>query len=160
MTEYSRLRPVSFRSFTILLLFWSGGKMGASIDGRPKQTEKKQLVSVRQHKSTHHPEEKSTFRSPHCLPLIRHVTMLRCNKPVPSVAAAPSPAPLPAFDRFIPAKGAKGRGGRAGILAGGRRRRKGGGGGGGCSEMKASTVDVRGLGWGAAFPLLVCALGF
>lgn len=70
-----------------------------------------------------HPQEKSMFRSPHRLPFIHHVTMLRCNKPVPSVAAAPSPAPLPAFDRFIPAKGAKGRGGRAGILAGGRRRR-------------------------------------
>lgn len=97
--------------------------MAANIDGGPKQKKKKQLVSVRQHTSAHHPQEKSMFRSPHRLPFIRHVTMLRCNKLVPSVAAAPSPAPLPAFDRFIPAKGAKGRGGRAGILAGGRRRR-------------------------------------
>lgn len=75
-----------------------------------------------------------------------------CNKPVPSVEAAPSPAPLPTLDRFIPAKGAKGGGkGRNSC------RRQAGGGGDGCSEMKASTADVRGVAVGGRFSLLVCA---
>lgn len=77
--------------------------MAASIDGAPKQKKKKQLVSAQ-------PIIQKRKACSDRLPFIRHVPMLSCNEPVPSVAAAPSPAPLPAFDRFIPAKGAKGRG--------------------------------------------------
>lgn len=72
-----------------------------------------------------------------------------CKKPVPSVAAAPSPAPLPALDRFIPAKGADAGGEGQEFLQEAGGAEGGVGGGAGCSKMKASTADVN-CGWGCS----------